>query len=101
MFEDHKSKVPLHYALFRRVAPCITVEANVERLFSHAGRISDPNINASTLSKYAFIARNTQFQPSKEEIKKRYAQKYKSFSPPSQEEDHFTSDDIKDRGGKA
>lgn len=51
LFTQVKELFPLHWAVFRRVAPCVTVEANVERLFSCSGRLSDPSMNASTLCK--------------------------------------------------
>jgi hypothetical protein len=82
MFSDIKHIFPLHFAVFRSVAHCINVEANTERLFSFSGRISDPNMSPSTLSKYAYIAKNADLEPSLSEVKAAYCKKYKSFVLP-------------------
>jgi hypothetical protein len=74
---------PLHFAVFRSVAPCITVEANNERLFLFSGRISDPNMSPSTLSKCTYIVKNADLKPPLTEIKAAYCKKYKSFVLPT------------------
>lgn len=50
LMNEQRKVVPLHFALFRQVAPGITHEANIERVNSTAQSIQDPNHDAETLS---------------------------------------------------
>jgi hypothetical protein len=84
MWDAVRLLFPLHFSLFRSVGHCLTVEANTERLFSFAGRISDPNMTPATLSKYAFISKNSQLLPSMTQIKEAYSKKYKSWALPTE-----------------
>ena len=64
--------------MFKQTASHLPHEANVEQVFSRAGRLSDPNMNPNYLGKLVMVGMNKQFyKPSVAQIKERYYQKYR------------------------
>ena len=45
MMYTFRHRFPLHYVVFKQTASHLPHEANVEQVFSRAGRLSDPNMN--------------------------------------------------------
>ena len=45
MMYTFRNRFPLHYVVFKQTASHLPHEANVEQVFSRAGRLSDPNMH--------------------------------------------------------
>ena len=68
-----KDRFPLHYIVFKQTASHIPHEANVERLFSRAGLLSDPNMDPHYLAILTAIGVNKKaYKPTWQEIKAKY-----------------------------
>ena len=78
-----RERFPLHYVLFKQTACHISREANVERLFSRAGNLSDPNIDTHVLATLTRIGFNRfAYESSWEAIKAAYYAKYRVVEDP-------------------
>ncbi|KAL1530366.1 hypothetical protein AB1Y20_001274 [Prymnesium parvum] len=77
MFELRK-QFPLHYIIFKQCAVHLPHEANVESIFSLAGRVADPNMDSRTLQLLVRVNFNKKnYMPSVKEIRERYFRKYR------------------------
>ena len=80
---DHKSIVPLHYAVYLANVGCIkSASANVESVFSGAGKFSKTALSAghqllSRMVKLHYNWKYTFLRPSMEDIVKRYNEKFR------------------------
>jgi len=78
-----RERFPLHFVLFKQTACHIPHEANVERLFSRAGNLSDPNMDTHFLATLTRIGFNKfTYKPSWETIKAAYFAKYRGVEDP-------------------
>ena len=72
-----RESFPLHYIVFKQTATHIPHEANVEQVFSLAGRLADVHRDPSHLSRMVMIARNKSvFKPEVKKLLSRYFQKF-------------------------
>ena len=75
-----RDRFPLHLFVFKQMATHLAHEANVEQVFSRAGLLSDPNINADYLARLVTVSVNKKaFRPSLKAIKAKY---YELFRGP-------------------
>ena len=75
-----RDRFPLHLFVFKQMATHLANEANVEQVFSRAGLLSDPNINADYLARLVTVSVNKKaFRPSLKAIKAKY---YELFRGP-------------------
>ena len=73
-----KDRFPLHFIVFKQTASHIGHEANVERLFSRSGLLSDPNMHPKYLGLLTAIRVNkAAYKPWVAEIKAKYYQKFR------------------------
>ena len=83
-----KDTFPLHFVVFKQTAVHIPHEANVEQVFSTAGRLSDTHQDPRHLATLTSIARNRSvYQPDDKKLFSRYFQKFSKASKLSFEED--------------
>ena len=83
-----KDSFPLHFVVFKQTAVHIPHEANVEQVFSTAGRLSDAHQDPHHLATLTSIARNKKvYKPEAKKIFSRYFQKYSRASKLDFEED--------------
>ena len=72
-----RDSFPLHYIVFKQTAAHIPHEANVEQVFSLAGRLADVHRDPSHLARLVMIARNKRvFKPKYKDLLSRYYQKF-------------------------
>lgn len=119
-----KERFPLHYIVFKQAAChlphevccpapppsratphrplvpsptlllCCALQANAEELFSRAGNLSDPHMDAHFLSVLTSIGKNKQvYKPSVSAIKEKYYTKYRGGASSSEAVVHIDSDD--------
>ena len=80
-----RDRFPLHFVLFKQTSCHIPHEANVERLFSRAGNLSDPNMDTHFLASLTRIGFNKfTYKPSWETIKAAYYAKYRGVADPDE-----------------
>ena len=73
-----RHRFPLHMVVFKLTACHLPHEANVERYFSRAGALSDPNMNPDFLGKLVMVGANQKrYAPSVQSIKEHYFAKYR------------------------
>lgn len=73
-----RNRFPLHYIVFKQTASHLPHEANVEQVFSRAGKLSDPNVNPHYLGTLVKVAMNKKnFKPTVKDIKARYYAKFR------------------------
>lgn len=77
-----KDSFPLHYIVFKQTAVHIPHEANVEQVFSTAGRLADTHTNPRHLARLVMIARNKKIYMPK--VKKLLSKYYQKFSKAGQ-----------------
>ena len=66
--------------VFKQTASHLPHEANVEQVFSRAGRLSDPNMNPHYLGMLVMVGMNKQnFKPPVQAIKELYYSKSRKF----------------------
>ena len=64
-----RDRFSLHFVVFKQMATHLAHEANVEQVFSRAGLLSDPNINADYLARLVMVSVNKKaFRPSLKDI---------------------------------
>jgi len=74
-----RHRLPLHYIVFKQVSSHLGHEGNSEQLFSSSGRLSDDNgrMDPHRLAVWTSIGVNRHvYQPSVQEILKRYMLKF-------------------------
>ena len=82
----------MHFTVFKQCASHLHHEANVEQIFSLAGRLSDPNLDPHRLPTLVRIHFNKKaFMPSKLDIRKRYVLKFRKAGQSHDEEDEVES----------
>ena len=73
-----RHRFPLHMVVFKLTACHLPHEANVERYFSRAGALSDPNMNPDFLGKLVMVGANQKrYAPSVQSIKEHFFTKYR------------------------
>ena len=73
-----RHRFPLHYIVFRQVSSHLPHEGNVERYFSRAGNLSDPNLDPEYLGILTMVGVNAKrFKPSVAAVKERYFAKFR------------------------
>lgn len=78
MMWELRESFPLHYMVFKQCAAHLLHEANVERIFSLAGRLADPSLDAANLELMVRVHFNKKvFMPTMKEIRSRYFRKYR------------------------
>lgn len=76
-----REEFPLHFIVFKQCAAHLLHEANVEKIFSLAGRLSDPNFDPTTLQRLVRIHFNKKtHMPTVKKIRERYFQKYRKVN---------------------
>ena len=93
MLWDLRKEFPVHFTVFKQCASHLHHQANVEQIFSLAGRLSDPNLDPHllpTLVRFHFNKKT--FMPSKQAIRERYYRKYHKAGPSHDKEDEVESD---------
>ena len=84
-----KDSSPLHYVVFKQTAVHIPHEANVEQVFSTAGRLSDAYQDPHHLARLTSIARNKKvYKPPAKEVFSRYFRKFSKASKLAFEEEN-------------
>ena len=82
-----RNRFPLHYVVFKQTASHLPHEANVEQVFSRAGRLADPNMNPNFLATLVRVGINKKnYKPSVQAIKELYYGKYRGSSAGPSEE---------------
>ena len=67
----------MHYIVFKQCASHLPHEANVEQIFSLAGKLADPNLGSDKLSMLTRVHFNKKaFTPTVSDIRVRYLVKY-------------------------
>jgi hypothetical protein len=83
-----KNRFPLHFIVFKQTASHIPYEANVERVFSRTGLLSDPHMDAEYLGKLTSIGVNKKaYKSTWQEIKVKYYAKFRGKSAANDDED--------------
>ncbi|KAL1495272.1 hypothetical protein AB1Y20_017132 [Prymnesium parvum] len=78
MMWELRLEFPHHYIVFLQCAAHLLHEANVEQIFSLAGRLSDPSLNPTNLENMVRVHYNKKaFMPSMKPIRERYYRKYR------------------------
>ena len=74
------SSLPSLPQVFKQTASHLPHEANVEQVFSRAGRLSDPNMNPHYLGKLVMVGMNKKnFKPPVQAINELYYRKFRKF----------------------
>ena len=72
-----KDSFPLHYIVFKQTAVHIPHEANVEQVFSTAGRLASAHTDPRHLARMVMIARNKKiYKPESKNLLSKYFQKF-------------------------
>ncbi|KAL1512023.1 hypothetical protein AB1Y20_005298 [Prymnesium parvum] len=75
---EHRDEFPRHFCVFKQCAAHLHHEANVEQIFSLAGRISDPSLDPEHLQRMVQVNFNRKFHmPTIEKIRAKYFVKYR------------------------
>ena len=78
MMWDLRFEFPLHFIVFKQCASHLLHEANVEQIFSLAGRLSDLNLDPDQLAMLVRIHFNKKaWMPTTDEIRELYFKKYR------------------------
>lgn len=78
LFWSLRNDYPLHFIVFKQCAAHLLHEANVEKVFSSAGRLADPSLDPANLETMVRIQFNKKaYQPSVSDIKTLYFRKYR------------------------
>ena len=87
-----RERFPLHGIVFKQTACHLAHEANVEQVFSRAGRLSDPNMNPHYLGMLVMVGMNKKnFKPSLKEVKELYYNKFRHRGTKLREHDPCAS----------
>ena len=77
-WDELRHRFPLHLLVFKQTASHLPHEANVEQVFSRAGRISDPNMNPAYLGMLVMVGMNKKnYSPPIDAIKALYFSKFR------------------------
>ena len=72
-WDELRHRFPLHLLVFKQTASHLPHEANVEQVFSRAGRISDPNMDPAYLGTLVMVGMNKKnYSPPLNAIKELY-----------------------------
>ena len=79
MMYAFRNRFPFHSIVFKQTASHLPHEANVEQIFSRAGKLSDPNLNPPHyLGTLVMVGMNKKnFRPAVNDIKTLYYQKFR------------------------
>lgn len=78
MMWEHREEFPRHFVVFKQCAAHLHHEANVEQIFSLAGRIADPSLDPEHLQRMVQVNFNKKFHmPTIENIRAKYYSKYR------------------------
>ena len=78
-----RKEFPLHYFVFKMTASHLPHEANVEQVFSRAGRLADPNTDMTSqhLALFVMVGMNkNNYKPPLKDIKEMYYRKFRGNS---------------------
>ena len=73
-----RERFPLHFTVFKQIASHLAHEANVEQVFSRAGRLSETNIDPAFLGHIVMghVNKNA-FKPTLKDIKAKYYEMFR------------------------
>ena len=78
MMHEFRHRFPLHHLVFKQTASHLPHEANVEQVFSRAGRISNPNMTPAYLGTLVMVGMNKKnYSPPLNAIKELYYSKFR------------------------
>ena len=81
MMWDLRESFPLHFTVFKQTACHLAHEANVEKVFSRAGLLADPNLLPAHLSTLVMVGFNKKgFEPQLDAIKDKYYEMFRNKS---------------------
>ena len=87
---------PLHFVVFNQTECHLTVETNVEQVFSREGQLSEVNLDPDTLADMVSIIVNKhEYKPSVKDIMDKYYEMY-CVKNEGRNEDLFSSPDSPD-----
>ena len=87
---------PLHFVVFKQTACHLTVEVNVEQVFSRAGQLSEVNLDPDTLTDMVSIMVNKlAYKPSVKDIMDKYYEMFRDKNSVNKK-DLFNSPDSPD-----
>jgi hypothetical protein len=88
MLWDLKDSLPLHFIIFKQCASHLAHEANVEQIFSLAGKLADPNLKVENLGILTRIHFNKKaFTPKPDDILAAYLALYAAEEEEANETD--------------
>ena len=81
MMWELRESFPLHFTVFKQTACHLAHEANVEKVFSRAGLLADPNLLPAHLSTLVMVGFNKKaFKPQLDAIKDKYYEMFRNKS---------------------